>query len=287
VNKALHFLRQLAGEINRVDTFNGAAALGFYLTLAIFPATILVMAVLPYLPIDRVDQAIMDFLQQALPGTAAAMFSGVVEQVTSEQRGGLLSFGIVGTVWAASTGMYAVMRQMNVAYQVPERRPFVKARLVALGLSLLFLLLVIGAFSLIVLGGVVQDWLGARFGFSPALLAFFATLRWMLIAAALLLGFAFIYAYAPNVKRRLSLLTPGGVLGVVLLVVASLGFSWYLARFANYDAVYGSIGAVIVLMLWLYIAGFVILLGAEVNVLRERWRGGRPRGPREAPAAAG
>ena len=270
------FLRRLYREMEADDIFNGAAALGFYLTLAIFPAMILIMAVVPYLPIPRVDEAIMNFLRQALPASAATMFADVVGQVVSQQRGGLLSFGIIGTLWATSTGMYAVMRQMNRAYNVSEARGFLKARLVALMLSLLFTVLVIGAFSLIVLGGVVQDWLGDRFGFSDALLAFFAVLRWVFIAVALLLGFAFIYTFAPNARHRFAFITAGSALAVVLLVVASLGFSWYVSRFGDYDAVYGGIGAVIVLMLWLYIAGLVMLLGAEVNALRRRRDAGNP-----------
>ncbi len=144
------FLRELYRETQEDDIFNGAAVLGFFLTLAIFPAMILTMAVLPYLPIANVDQAIMDLLRQALPPEAASMFSDVVAEVTSEQRGGLLSFGALATLWATSSGMYAVMQQLNISYDVQEARSFVRARLVA-GI------LVVRAFSLIVLGGVVQD----------------------------------------------------------------------------------------------------------------------------------
>ena len=159
------FLKELYQEIQEDDVFNGAAALGYYLTLAVFPAMILLMAVIPYLPIANVDQAIMDLLRQALPASAAEMFTGVVDQVTSERRGGLLSFGLVAALWATSAGMYAIMQQLNITYDVGESRSFWKARLLAVGLSVMFAVLVIGGFSLIVLGGQIQDWLGARFGF--------------------------------------------------------------------------------------------------------------------------
>lgn len=263
------FARELYHEVEDDDIFNGAAALGFYLTLAIFPAMILVMAVLPYLPIERVDQAIMDLLRQVLPQSASQMFADVVQQITSQPRGGLLSLGIVGTLWATSTGMYAVMQQLNITYDVKERRGFVKARAIAIGLSLLFVLLVIGAFSLIVTGGVIQDALAERLGAGPLLLGFFALLRWVIIVAALLLAFALIYYLAPDVKQKFAFVTPGSALGTLLLAIASLGFGWYASNFGDYDATYGSIGAVIVLMLWLYIAGLVILLGSEINALIE------------------
>ncbi len=269
------FLKRVYAEGQRDDVLTGAAALGFYLTLAIFPAMLSLMAVIPYLPIAHVDQAIMDLLRQALPARAAEMFAGVVSQVTSEHHGGLLSFGVLAALWSASTGMYAVMRQLNVAYNVDERRPFVKARATALGLSVLFGVLVLGALSLVVLGGLIQDWIGNRFGFSSALLTFFVVFRWVVIVLALLLAIALIYYLAPNRDHRFQFVSAGNVTATALLIAASFGFSLYTANFGNYSAVYGSIGAVIVLMLWLFIAGLVILIGAEVNVVVEREEPGR------------
>jgi membrane protein len=266
---AKQFIKELARETGEDDISNGAAALAYYLTLAIFPAMIFLMAMIPYLPIQHVDQAIMDLLHQALPASAADMFSGVVTQITHEQRGGLLSFGFLGALWATSTGMYAIMQQLNITYDVDEARSFVRARLTAIGLSLLFAVLVLGGFSLIVLGGQIQDWLGSRFGFSEALLSFFVVFRWVIIVLGLLLAFALIYYLAPNVEQRFAFITPGSIVGVVLLMLASLAFAWYAKSFGNYDATYGSIGAVIVLMLWLYLAGISILIGSEINALVE------------------
>jgi membrane protein len=269
------FLRDLNHEISEDKVFNGAAALAYYLTLAIFPALILMMTLIPYLPIDRVDEAIMDLLQQTLPDESHEMVAGIVHEVTANRRGGLLSFGLLGTLWAASTGMHAVMQQLNVTYDVEEGRSFIRARGTALILSILFILLVIGAFSLIVLGGVLESWLESTLGFGAALLVLFATLRWGLIVLALLLGFAMIYRYAPNVERKFAFFSPGSIIGVALLIVASLGFTLYTSNFGDYDATYGSLGAMIMLMLWLYIAGLVILVGSEVNVLLERYRAQR------------
>ncbi|MEJ7932236.1 YihY/virulence factor BrkB family protein [Ramlibacter sp. AN1015] len=267
-------LRQFGGELNSKisedNVFNGAAALGFYLTLAIFPAMIMVMSVIPYLPIPRVDQAIMDLLRQSLPQDAASMFTGIVEDVTSDQRGGLLSVGALGTLWAASTGMYAIMQQLNITYDVKEARSFLRARAVAIALSILFGLLMLVSFSLIVLGGVAQDWIGNRFGVSDALLTFFAVLRWVIIVLSILLAFSLTYYLAPNVKeQRFAFVTPGGIVATLLLMVASVGFAIYVQSFAEYSAVYGSIGAVVALMMWLYIAGLVMLIGSEINVLYE------------------
>jgi membrane protein len=265
------FFRDLNHEVTEDNVFNGAAALGFYLTLAIFPALILMMTIIPYLPVDQVDQAIMDMLRQALPSEAHEMVAGVVREVTANRRGGLLSFGLLATLWAASSGMYAIMQQLNITYDVEEERNFIRARATALILSILFILLMIGAFTLIVLGGVIQEWLRSQFGFGDVVLVLFAAIRWVLILFALLIGFAMIYRYAPNVEQKFKFVSPGSVIGVALLIAASLGFAFYTSNFGNYGATYGSLGAMIILMLWLYIAGLVILLGSEINVLVEHY----------------
>jgi membrane protein len=267
---AKQFATELYQKLSEDNVFNGAAALGFYLTLAIFPAMIAMMAAIPYLPIDRVDEAIMDVLHQTLPAAAADMFADVVNEVTSERRGGMLSLGIAVALWAASTGMYAIMQQLNITYDVKEARGFVRGRATALTLTVLAGALVLGSFSLVVLGGMIQDWIGVRFGYSAPLLIAFAALRWVIIVMALLMAFALVYYFAPNVEQRFRFITPGSVTGASVLIIASLGFAFYTGNFADYDATYGSIGAVIVLMLWLYIAGLVILLGSEINVLIER-----------------
>jgi membrane protein len=168
------------------------------------------------------------------------------------------------------------MRQINFAYDVSEARSFLRARAVALLLSVVFGAMILTAFSLIVLGGIVQDWLGSRFGFSQLLLNFFATLRWVIIVASMLLGFALVYRFAPNVEQRSGFVTPGSVFGVVALILVSLGFSLYISNFGDYGAMYGSIGAVIVLMLWFYAAAFVIIAGAEINALLHRMKHEEP-----------
>ncbi|HEX6928961.1 MAG TPA: YihY/virulence factor BrkB family protein, partial [Gammaproteobacteria bacterium] len=247
---------------------------------------------IPYLPVQQVDAAILDALGRALPAEASDMVANVVDEVTSRRRGGLLSFGLIGTVWAASTGMYAIMQQLNITYDVTEGRSFIRSRAIALLLSLLFVILVIGAFSLVVLGGAIQDWIAEHFASGGAVLVLFAALRWAVIVLALLLGFAMIYYIGPTVEQKFRFITPGSVLGVALLIIASLGFAAYVSNFADYNATYGSIGAVIILMLWLYIAGLVILFGSEINALLEHYspegkrKGERTEGKRRGGALA-
>lgn len=271
------FVRSVYRQMKGHNAFDGAAVLAFYLTLAIFPATIALLAVTPYLPIARVDQALMDLMHEALPTSADDMFAGVVQQVTGERRGGLLTLGVAAAYWSASNGMYAIMRQLNVAFDVKERRPFLRARGTALLLSLLFGVLVLAGFSLIVLGGVIQSWIGDRLGFSPVLLDFFIVFRWIVIVLALLLAISATYYLAPNRKEPFRLVTPGSAAATLLLIVASYGFSLYTSHFGNYSNVYGSIGAMVLLMLWLYIAGLVVLAGAEIDEVLGKGSASEPR----------
>ncbi|HUP57274.1 MAG TPA: YihY/virulence factor BrkB family protein [Bdellovibrionota bacterium] len=265
------FFRDLKNEIKEDNVTNGAAALGFYLMLAIFPAMIFLLSLLPYLPIPNLQQAVMDLLNQALPGEASMMFTGTVNEVVGQKKGGLLSFGALLTIWAASAGMYAVMQQLNITYDVKEGRPFWKARGTAIVLTLFFGVLIVGAFGLIVGGGALQAYLLENLGGGQVLMTVFSVVRWLIIAAALTLAFAITYRFAPDVKQRFAFVTPGSLFGVILLVVATLGFKFYVDGFGKYSATYGSIGAVIALMLWLNIVGLVLLLGSEVNALVEHY----------------
>jgi membrane protein len=263
------FARELNQEIKDDNVSNGAAALAYYLMLSIFPAASFLLSLLPYLPIPNLQKAIMDALYQALPGDAAQMFAGVVESVTTQQRGGLLSVSLLFTLWAASNGIYAVMQQLNITYDVKEGRPFWKARATAIGLMVMFVGLIVLAFSLVVFGGTLQEWIGSKVGMNPVILFAFAALRWGIIGATLLLTFALTYYWGPDVKQKFRFISPGSFIGTLVLAAATLGFKFYVTNFGKYNATYGSIGAVIVLMLWLYITGLVILLGSEINALVE------------------
>jgi membrane protein len=263
------FLRRLFAAANDDDVFTGAAALAFYLTFSLFPALVALMSVLPYLPVEDVDEAILDVLGQALPDEAAVLVEGIVADVTSQERGGLLSIGLVAALWVASSGMYAIMQQLNITYGVREARSFLQARATAIVLSVLFGLLLMGSFTLVVLGGVIEEWLGGRLGYSDALVTGFAVLRWVLVIAATVAGIAFVYRFAPNVRKPLRFIWPGSVFATALLIAASWGFSLYIANVTDYSATYGSIGAVIVLMFWLYMAGLVVLVGSEINAILE------------------
>jgi membrane protein len=268
---ANRYLKDLYHEISEDNISNGAAALSYYITFALFPAMIFLLSVLPYLPIANLQQSIMEFLSQALPGQAAQLLSGTLAKIMASRQSGLLSFGALATLWAGSAGVVALIQQLNITYDVKEDRSFINVRAIAVGLTFALGLLMIGAFTLIILGGQIQNWLISSIGGSAYVMALFSVLRWIIIAGAILLAFALTYYFAPNVEQKFVFITPGSVVGTIVIGVASLAFKFYVENFGDYDATYGSIGAMIILMLWLYITGLVILLGSEVNALAEHY----------------
>lgn len=266
---ARRFLRELWRSVNDDDLTNSAAALAYSLMLAIFPFAIFLLTLLPYLPVPDLQQSIMDALARTMPPEAASLLTDTVRSVVGQRRGGLLSLGIVLTLWAMSGGMSSVITGLNSTYDVKETRPIWKTRGIALLLSVALALLLVLAFLLVVVGGLAQDRAAHLLGWSTAVRAAFRLVRWTITVGGLLLAFALIYYYGPDVEQRFRYITPGSIVGTGLLVAAISGFRVYVANFASYDTTYGSLGAVIVLMLWLYITGLVLLLGSEINAILE------------------
>jgi membrane protein len=265
------FVTDLYHEFREDHVSTGAAALAYFLMLSIFPAAIFLLSLLPYLPIPDLEPAIMDLLGELMPTQAAELFTTTIDRVLSERRGGLLSVGLLGTLWAASNGLNAVIQQLNVTYDVRETRPFWKTRGMSVLLVLLFGALVVTAFGLVVFGGILQREVAELIGWSGVLLKLFSAFRWTVILGFLLTAFAVVYYFGPNVEQRFRFISPGAVFGVGVVILAALGFRFYVESFGKYEATYGSLGAVIVLLLWLYVVGIVILLGSEVNSLLEHY----------------
>lgn len=275
-NEAPAVLRELWHEAKTDHLPNGAAALAFYLVLALFPAAIFGLSLLPYLPIPHLYDAVVGVVHDLLPGAVADMLTRSVQAILAQRSGGLLSFGFVFALWSASSGLYAVMQQLNVVHGVDEGRSFLRARGVALLLTLLFFVLVVGALGLVIFGGMLESTIAAHVGWSTAIRAFFALFRWVIVVGALLLAFALVYRLGPNVHQPFAFITPGSVFATIALLVVSFAFKLYVGNFAHYDKVYGSLGAVIALLVWLFLAGWVILLGAELNDVLERHKGVPP-----------
>jgi membrane protein len=187
-------------------------------------------------------------------------------EVSEASGGGKISFGILAALWAASAGMGAISESLNVAYHVKETRPWWKQRLTAVGLTIALSLLIISALVLVLYGGRIADGLAGSYGLGNTFVIAWKILQWPIVLAFLLIGFALIYYWAPDLADQdWKWVTPGSAVAVALWLLVSFGFRLYLHYFDSYSKTYGSLGAVIVLMLWFYFTGAAILIGGEVN----------------------
>ena len=263
----IHLAKDLLREIQDDRVLDGAAVLAYFFLLAVFPGAIFVLSLLPHLSIPHLQRALLDLLHQVLPEQSANLFEETVRYVGSKGTEGLLTLGLVFSLWSASSGVYAIMEQLNVAYGAKEHRSFWRARGSAILLMVFLVFLAIGTLSFVIFGGVVQSWLASIMGWSQPLLVFFATLRWIIIAVALLLALAVTYRFGPDVILKFRFISAGNVVAATLIALASIGFRFYVSKFGNYSATYGNLAAMIMLMLWMYMAGIAILLGGEINAI--------------------
>ncbi|HJQ23649.1 MAG TPA: YihY/virulence factor BrkB family protein [Blastocatellia bacterium] len=250
-------------ESNEDDVWGGAAQLGYYFLLALFPMLIFLFSLLGFLP--GAQENIVRMLARVVPGQAMTLVYQFLQDVVEHHSGGLLSVGLLGTLWAASSGVTAVMGTLNVAYDVEEGRPFWKVRLTALGLTVGLALLITGGATLIMFADKFSHWLAATLGLGAFFTVVSSVVGYTLGLACMFIGIELIYYFGPNLKQSWRWITPGAVFAAAGIILGSLGFSLYLRVAPSNSATYGSLGAVITLMLWLYLLGLVLLVGGEIN----------------------
>ena len=219
---------------------------------------------------SELRETIFSALGHLAPGSASDLMNTVVSQTAKSSSAIKIGAGILGALWAASAGVSAVVVSLNVVYRYTERRPWWKQKLTVLGLTASLAALIIFAVVLVLYGGKIGNALTMAFGLGHLFTVIWAVLQWPFLFAAMFLSFALVYYFGPDAPHpSWHWVTPGAALGVVLWLLASLGFRLYLHFFNSYSATYGSLGAVIILLLWLYITGFAILMGAELNAVIE------------------
>lgn len=242
-----------------------AAQLAFYFFLALFPALLFLVSLAGYLPVDAALTAPLDRVQPMLPQELVAFLRSQIESAAGGQQGGLLTLGVLGAIWSSSSALTAIISALNRAYDIEEWRPWWKRRLIAIILTVLLAVFVVSAFAFIVGGGDIATWLAGRFGWSAEVARAWSLVQWPIAGALVVIAVDLVYYFAPNAETPFVWITPGALLATVLWVAASLGFRIYVQNFTDYSALHGSIGAVIVLLLWLYLSGFALLIGAELN----------------------
>jgi membrane protein len=265
-------LRELARrvwlELYEGDLFTRAAALSYYFLLALFPLLIFMTSLLGYFAESGTELRVnmLRYLASVAPRSASQLVRTTVEEITEGATGGKLSFGLVAALWFASFGMGAIGDTLNSAYGVRESRPMWKLRLISLGLTVALAALTIAALALVFYGGEIGEGLSKRYDLGGAFKSVWNVVQWPIVLAFVLFAFALIYYHAPDLKhQKWYWITPGSLAGVALWLLASFIFRFYLNYFDRYSVTYGSLGAVIILLLWFYLMGAAILVGGKVN----------------------
>jgi len=261
------------------EVFGRSAQLSYYFLLALFPLLLFLITLFGYFngAGSHLRHKLLSYLGDVMPSSASRLVVETIDQVTATRGGGKLSFGLVAAIWAASSGMNALGQSLNAAYDVRETRPWWKVRLISIALTLALSTLIVSALVIVLYGGRLGDSLAALIHKGRAFAVTWRILQWPIALAFVFITFALIYHFAPDLaaKRRARRLaasdyrrrwvSPGVLVAVALWLLVSLGFRLYLHFFNSYSATYGSLGAVISLMLWFYLTGAAILLGGEIN----------------------
>src|ERR671913_244494 len=262
---ATQLVKRVIAEVQKDNCAVYAAALAYYFLFALFPFFLFLTALLGYLPIPNLMDQIIGLLAQVMPGEALSLVKENVAKLVSQQRGGLLSFGIVAALWTSSSALTGISDALNHAYDVEEGRPFWKVRGMAILLTVGLSIFLIASIILLMFGPQIGGWIADLVGLGRAFEIAWNILRWPVILILVITAVAAIYYFAPDVDQSWKWITPGSVLAVIIWILISLGFSFYVNNFGSYDKTYGSIGAIIVLLTWMYVSGFVILVGGEIN----------------------
>jgi membrane protein len=270
--------RRLWLEIYESDLFTRAAALSYYFLLALFPLLLFLTVLLGYFAEAGTElrKNLLSYLGNVVPRSASQLIYTTINEISKDADGGKLSFGLLTAIWFASNGMGAISDTLNAAYRVKESRPWWKVRLTAVCLTIMLAVLIISALALVLYGGEIGVGLANRFGLGEAFTFTWKVLQWPIVLAFVLFAFALIYYFAPDLyHQKWYWITPGSMTGVVLWLLVSFCFRIYLRYFDRFSLSYGSLGVVIILMLWFYLTGAAILIGGKVNAEIEHAAGAR------------
>jgi membrane protein len=260
--------RALAGTYHDVlknQTFQAAAALSYYSILCIFPALIVLSAVMSYIPLPNFFQDALIAVGRVVPPGTMPMVDAVLRDILGATSGAWLSLGTLGTLWVVSSAFVEVIEALDAAYEVDDDRPFWKIRLLALGLAAVTAALLMCAIATIIVSPRVGDWLATRMSLAGAFALLWPYIHWTIAVAFTLLAVETIYFLAPKVRQRFLATLPGAALSVVCWIGLSVLLRIYFRYFGNYNRTYGTLAGVMALMTWLYWAYFILLAGGELN----------------------
>jgi membrane protein len=264
------FFKEIYREYNHDNVSDTAAVLGYYFVYSLFPFLFFLATLAAYIPSVQVSMdTLLARAHALLPPQAMHVIERNLRALVARPRPHLLTVGLAGTLYSASRGVDAVRRALNLAYDVKESRRFWKTELLAFGMTIGGAAVLLFGIAAMVAGGGLGLWVAAKLHIAPAYVLVWSWLRWPVTALLIMSSAAFGFHLLPDVEHRFRLITPGSVLGTLVWLLATWGFSLYAGHFGRYNVTFGSIGGVVVLMTWFYITGFIFLMGGEINAILE------------------
>ncbi|MES2794637.1 MAG: YihY/virulence factor BrkB family protein [Bacteroidota bacterium] len=271
VDTGKEVLEILWQKIIHFDIDSRAAAVAFNFTLAVFPTIIFLFTLIPYIPIDQLDLQILSFLEDIMPRGLFLEAKSTIIDIVSKKRGDVLSLGFLFALYASTSGMMSLMATFNLTYRTSANRGFVKERLIALLLNFLLTFILFLAVLILIVGRKIIDiflergWLTEDFNY----FALHAT-RYGVVFLMLFVAVSIIYYVAPSIHKRWKFINAGSITASILIILSTNLFSYYLSNFASYNRLYGSIGTIIALMLWLYLVALILIVGFEINASHDQ-----------------
>ena len=263
------FAKELITRIKKVDVTGLASQLAFFFLLSLFPLLIFLFTLMPYLNLD--ESQILIFIRDFAPASVALLVEETLGEILNNRNGGLLSIGALATVWTASKGMNALSKALNRSYLTEETRSFIIARGMSVVFTIMLIFVLLVALILPVFGQQIGMIAFSYIGFENGFITLWNSLRWVIPPVLIFIVFSIFFWLVPNLKIHLKSVLPGAAFATIGWILTSLAFSYYVGSYSDYSNTYGSIGAIIVLMMWLYFSAIILMLGGQINaVMTER-----------------
>ena len=242
-----------------------ASSLAFNFFLAFFPSIIVFFTLIPYIPIVGLQETLMELLSVVLPPSTNEVTFNTLDDIINNPRGGLLSIGFILALYFSTNGINSLIEAFNASYHISENRPIIQQRLLSLGLTLILSFMLIIAIGLIIFGKLTLGYL-TNFDIISNLAADLILFgKWFAIFLMLFFGISILFHLGPSIKSKWKLFTPGSILATLGIIITSIGFNYYIYHFSQYNKVYGSIGTLMIILIWMYFNSIILLTGFELN----------------------
>jgi len=242
-----------------------ASSLAFNFFLAFFPSIIVLFTLIPYIPIDGFQEILMDILMNILPPSTNQITLETLDDIINNQRGGLLSLGFVLAIYFSTNGINSLIEAFNASYHISKTESILKQRFLSLIITFTLTIMLIITIALIIFGQFIINYLTEYQFISSHEKILFNMAKWLILISMLFLGISTIFNLGPSLKNKWKTFSPGAIFSTVFIIVTSLGFTYYIDNFCQYNKIYGSIGTLIIILLWIYFNAIILLTGFEIN----------------------